>query len=324
MTSTIRLALTRSPYVAVFCLIVVGGLLGVSINIAKMAIGADMSPVTLLFWASLGSGLLLQIVAISRRQAPKINRRTLEYGVVSGLLFAVPNIVALLTIPHIGAGLVSLTLAFPILFTYALALTIGLEVFARGRFLGVLFGLGGAVLLALPKVSSADPLVFWFIAAMTAPVIIAVGNIYRTARWPKGETALSLAPMMLIGGALATILIMTVVGDAGSLIDVPSQTALFLVFAQTAVFTVMYGLYFVLQWLAGPVYLSQIGSIAAVVGVLMAVGLLEEELPLNLPVAAVLIGAGVVLVSWTARRKLPAIRRRVVLAPSADGTSARL
>ncbi|MBO6512173.1 MAG: EamA/RhaT family transporter, partial [Roseibium sp.] len=59
------------------------------------------------------------------------------------------------------------------------------------------------------------------------------------------------------------------------LADVPmvpvsfSDQALALLAAQTAIFTVQYGLYFRLQQTAGPVYLSQIGSVAAVIGLVL-------------------------------------------------------
>ena len=294
---------TRSSPVAIACLLVVGGLLGLSITIAKLATEQGTSPVALLFWASLGSGVVLQVVALAKGQAPRLRWQTFEYGAISGFLFAAPNIVALLAIHHIGAGIVSLTFAFPILFTYVLALVLRLEGFVGTRALGVAFGLCGAVLLVLPKVHATDAAFLWFCFAMAAPVIIAVGNIYRTMRWPVGETSLSLAPLMLIGGAIATLLIMVAAGEGRSLITFPTETALILLGAQTVVFTVMYACYFLLQWLAGPVYLSQIGSVAAVVGGAIAIGLLGEPLPQNMLLAAAFISAGVVLVSRVARTK---------------------
>jgi len=309
MSATSSAVLPRSLSAALACLFIVGGLLGLSINIAKLAVIEGMSPVTMLFWAALGSGILLQFLGFAMKQSPKINSRTIEYGLFSGLLFAIPNIVALLAIRHIGAGLIALTFAFPNLFTYVFALLLKMEIFIPARALGVLFGLAGAVLLAIPRTGADDPAVVWFAVAMTSPVLIALGNIYRTIRWPVGETALSLAPMMLIGGALATLAIMAAFGWGPVLFAVPTHTGLILIGTQTVVFSVMYGLYFVLQRLAGPVYLSQIGSVAAAVGGSIAIGLLGETLPANLPIAAILIGAGVVLVSQTARWMLPRVRR---------------
>ncbi|MEM7446262.1 MAG: DMT family transporter [Pseudomonadota bacterium] len=305
MSSSAAAPQSGSMQAALACLIVVGTLLGLSINIAKLAVSHDLSPIAVLFWAALGSGIALQLFAISKRQTPRLRWRTAEYALASGTLFAVPNMVALLAIGHVGAGVISFTFAFPVLFTYLLALTLRQEKFNGARALGVLFGLAGAALLALPKAVGSDPLILWFAVAMTAPAIIAVGNIYRTMRWPAGETALSLAPLMLIGGAVATLGIMLAAGQGYALIDIPTLSALLLVLAQTAVFTVLYALYFVLQRLGGPVYLSQIGSVAGLVGVSIAIVFLGEAPPPNLFIVAALIGAGVVLVSQINIKWLP-------------------
>ena len=67
--------------------------------------------------------------------------------------------------------------------------------------------------------------------------------------------------------------------------------------AQITIFTFQYGLYFRLQHTAGPVYLSQIGSVAAVIG--LGLGYLAfVEVPNMAKLAAVAaVGAGIVLVS---------------------------
>ena len=57
---------TRSSFAAIACLLVVGGLLGLSLNIAKLAAAEGISPVALLLWASLVSGVMLQIVALAK------------------------------------------------------------------------------------------------------------------------------------------------------------------------------------------------------------------------------------------------------------------
>lgn len=56
-------------------------------------------------------------------------------------------------------------------------------------------------------------------------------------------------------------------------------------------------LYFVLQKLAGPVYLSQIGSVAALVGLALATLLLAEPLSARIAVAAGLVACGIFLVN---------------------------
>ena len=66
---------------------------------------------------------------------------------------------------------------------------------------------------------------------------------------------------------------------------------------QTAIFALLFVLYFVLQKLAGPVYLSQIGSVAALVGLTLATLVLAEPLSMKLLVAAAFVAGGILLVN---------------------------
>lgn len=76
-----------------------------------------------------------------------------------------------------------------------------------------------------------------------------------------------------------------------------SAPAIFLLAGQMAVFAVLYDLYFLLQKTAGPVYLSQIGSVSAVVGVGLAIVLFKEVPTLWDFIATVFVAAGVFLVN---------------------------
>ena len=57
-------------------------------------------------------------------------------------------------------------------------------------------------------------------------------------------------------------------------------------------------LVFILQNLAGTVFLSQIGSVAAITGAAIAIGLLGEQGSLSMLLAALCIVSGVLLVAW--------------------------
>ena len=63
-------------------------------------------------------------------------------------------------------------------------------------------------------------------------------------------------------------------------------------------FAAVYALFFILQKLAGTVFLSQIGSVAAITGAAIAIGLLGEQGSLSMLLAALCIVGGVLLVAW--------------------------
>ncbi len=100
---------------------------------------------------------------------------------------------------------------------------------------------------------------------------------------------------MMFGGALSLLPFVLLIepGQMGELFK--SQDSINLLLIEVAVFAVLYLLYFVLQKLAGPVYLSQIGTVAALSGTSFAVFVLGESAPANLALAAGLVIIGTFL-----------------------------
>lgn len=289
-----------APLLAFGLLVVVGLFIGLTANLVKFATAAGAAPFAFLFWSTLGAGLVLAAAAALGGQLPRANRRTGEYFFMSGLLsLALPNFLIFSAVPHVGAGFAAISFAFPPLYTYALAIAFGLERFRAVRGAGILAALVGVVILAAAKTMSGDSAPVWIAATLLAPVIIAAGNIYRTMRWPQGAGSLSLAPGMLLGAALLLGLASLAATMPLSLPATPA--ALGALTAQIATFSAMYLLYFVLQKVAGPVYLSQIGSVGAISGAAVAILVLDESVPHGLVPAALLIGVGVFLLSKRSR-----------------------
>jgi drug/metabolite transporter (DMT)-like permease len=271
--------------------------LGLTANLAKLATGAGLNPLSFLAWSVIGAAVLLTGVKALTGRLPALTRRRMEYFFVAALVsVAAPNLLFFAAVPHVGAGFVAISIAFPPLYTYAGALALGMERFNTWRALGVVLALAGAALLAIYKFSAPDAATIWILAALIAPVILAVGNLYRTLRWPDGAKPDELAPGML---AAAGVLLLAAVAIPGLTLEVPldrKEPAL-LIAVQALAFAGQYFLFFILQKRGGPVYLSLLGSVAAVVGVPIAVLLLGEAVPEGLAAAAALIAAGIYLVS---------------------------
>jgi drug/metabolite transporter (DMT)-like permease len=279
---------------ALVCLITVGLLLGLTANVVKLAVAGGWQPLPLLFWSTALAGLVLLVAALATGQRPGFSRRHLAYYLICGFFsIAAPNAIGFSAVRHVGAAFVALSLAFPPLLTYLLALPLGLERFRPARAAGVIAGLAGALLLALSKAGEPGAPLFWIFLTLAAPLFIAAGNIYRTLHWPAGATPLSLAPGMLLGGAL---LLAPFSGGDGTVLPVANGAFCFLPL-QVFVFSATYALYFVLQKLAGPVYLSQIGAVGALAGAGIATFLLRESPPALMVPATIAILVGVLLVN---------------------------
>lgn len=296
-----RNIINRAGLYALGCLMLVGTFLALSLVVAKLADGAGAPRLTFLMVAVAGAGVMLTGITALQRQPISLTRRTLEYAIVSGALFALPNALGFLAVRHVGAGFVSLSFAFPILVTWLLAVLLSLERLRPLRLLGVLLGLSGGLILAAAKAGGVDGSQGWVVLVLAMPVVIALGNIYRTLRWPSGAAPVFLAALMMLGGALALLpfALFFEPGQMQALFE--SASAIRLLLVEVAVFSVLYLFYFVLQKLAGPVYLSQIGTVAALVGTLIAVFTLGEALPPNLGLAGVLVALGTILFHRGAR-----------------------
>jgi len=305
MTATDRPdgAVPGYDWLTLACLLATGGFLGLSTNLAKLGAGAGVPALPFLAWSVTGAAVVLLVRTAMTLGLPALTWRTAEYFVAAGFVtFAAPNLILFAAVPHVGAGFAALVLAFPPLFTYVGALLLGIEKFDPARALGVALALAGAGVLAVYKFAAPDAATGWIASTLAVPILLAIGNLYRTLRWPPGASADQLAPGML---AACAVMLLGFGVVTGTPLDFPGSgttQSYVLIAVQAAAFAILYVIYFVLQKRGGPVYLSLIGSVAAVVGVPLAVLLLGETWPSGIVVAAGLIGAGIWLVTGIRRR----------------------
>lgn len=281
-------------YVAPLILLLAGLLLAISTNLAKVALEIGFTPLSYLVWSLAGASLLLTSISYLRGQSIQLNRQTVEYFVVSGFLTtAATNLIFFSAVRHMGVNFVALMMALPPLLTYAGALLLRLERFCWWRLMGVNLALVGIVVLVMQKWTSpnADPA--WILITLTGPILLAIGNLYRTHRWPPGASAESLAPGMLLS-ALAMLVIFSLLH--GRPLNIPSEAtnAMTLVGVQALTFAGQFLLLFALQKLGGPVLLSLMGGVSAIFGVPIAVILLEETIAPVFLVSALFVVAGII------------------------------
>lgn len=280
------------------CLLAGGLLLGVSTNLAKYAGQIGLTPIAFLFWSLTGASIILLVIALIRYELPPLSIRSFEYYFVAALVSVVgSNLIFFSAIPHVGAGFVALIIALPPLLTYLGALALRMERFQTVRALGVVAALVGAGVLAANKFSAPDASVFWILLALCGPVLLAIGNIYRTLRWPENASPNALAPGMLV---MAVILlgIISMLPDFSLVVSLADFRSFALIIVQACIFAGQFLLLFLLQKTGGPVLLSLLGSVGAVVGVPVAVFLQGESPPDGLILGASLIALGVALVTW--------------------------
>lgn len=279
--------------VALGSLLGCGMLLGVTANLAKVATGIGITPLAYLTWSLSGAALLLLIHTYFRGHATKVNRRSLEYYIIAGFLStAGSNLIFFNAVPHLGVSFIALMFSLPPLLTYVGALTLGMERFCWWRASGVVLALLGTTVLVIKQWNAPGVDPFWVSVALLGPILLAMGNIYRTRRWPPEASAESLAPGMLVGALL--ILFLTAFLFSWSLsIPADSANVWLMIATQAIIFAAQFLLLFVLQKTGGPVFLSLAGGVGAVFAVPIAMVLLAEPLLPGLLPSAVLIAAGI-------------------------------
>lgn len=297
---------SANPRRALAYLLAGGVLLGVATNLAKLAGDLGLPALAFLTWSQVGAALLL--VGYARRAGawPQLTPAALSYFAVTGLVsVAAPNLALFAAIPRVGAAFGGLSLALPPLLTYAGALALGVDGFSWVRIGGVVAAIAGAIVLASYKLSGGEVNGAWIGIVLVAPVSLAIGNLYRTVRWPTGASPEALAPGMASAGALLLLLTGGVAGLGtwlpGTLtlaFDATKPPLFGLVVAQALVFALQTVILFRLQQTGGPTYLSLLGSVGALVGVPIAVSVLGEDWPAGLALGGGLITVGVLALTY--------------------------
>ena len=280
------------------CLLAGGALIGISTNLAKYAGEIGLTPLAFLFWSITGAAVILFIYALLRRELPPLNKSILSYYFVAALVsVAGSNLIFFSAIPHVGASFVALIISLPPLLTYLAAIVLRIEPFTKLRALGVIAALAGAGILAARKFSAPDASVFWIVLTLCGPVLLAIGNIYRTLYWPANLSASALAPGMLIA-ASGLLALVSIVPHYSLAVPMTALLPFGVIVLQAFVFAAQFLLLFLLQKTGGPVLLSLLGAVGAVVGVPVAIFLQNESPPEGLILGASLIALGVILVTY--------------------------
>jgi drug/metabolite transporter (DMT)-like permease len=159
---------------------------------------------------------------------------------------------------------------------------------------GVAVGFAGAMLVASARGQAGQNVDWhWAMVGLLIPLSLAAGNVYRTLDWPKDANLLWLAVGSNALSALCLIALSIITGDIATaplLLAIPG-----LVVAQVAASALMFALFFRLQAVGGPVTLSQIGTVAAAVGVMIGTFGFGERYALTVWSGVALIAVGISL-----------------------------
>ncbi|MBW8907811.1 MAG: DMT family transporter [Mesorhizobium sp.] len=265
---------------AIGLLVVTGGLLGMTLPFGKLATAAGVPAMVWAFVISLGAGGVLLLALLLRGERVRLTPHKLRYFFITAAIsYAIPNLLMFSAIPHLGAGYTGIMFTLSPVVTLVFSILLGVR---RPNLLGVVgiaVGFVGAVMVALTRGEAGQPAdYFWVAIGLLIPVSLATGPIELAV-----GSHLASATLLLIG-------ILTLLGwhAFAPLAGVP-----LVVIAQVASASAMFAFFFRLQAVGGPVYLSQIGYVAAAVGLFAGTLFLGEHYQLLTWAGAAIITAGV-------------------------------
>ncbi|MER9399607.1 DMT family transporter [Mesorhizobium sp. M0615] len=284
-------------------LVVTGGLLGLTLPFAKLATAAGVSAMVWAFVISFGAGGVLLCALLANGERMRLTPHRLRYFFITAAVsYAVPNLLMFSAIPHLGAGYTGIMFTLSPVITLVFSILLGVRLPNMLGSIGIAVGFIGAVMVAVTRGEAGQPAdFFWVLVGLLIPVSLAAGNIYRTVDWPEGTGPIELA----VGSHLAsaTLLLVGILVLFGLSAFAPLGAVPLVVVAQVASASAMFAFFFRLQAVGGPVYLSQIGYVAAAVGLFAGTIFLGEHYQLLTWAGAVIITIGVIITTKAQSQK---------------------
>jgi drug/metabolite transporter (DMT)-like permease len=281
-----------------------GAALAAIAPLSKLAMQADLNPFLWTGLTSLIPSLVMALFAFRGSAAWK-SISLWRFGFTSGI-FAnlIPSTLILFAVPHIGSGIAGLMFALSPVVTAVLSIALRVRPPSASLLVAVALGFVGAIIIVLARGQFTLPgASIWLFAALLIPVSLAIGNVFRTARWPEGAKPLEVS--VVANASVAGVQLPLAYAYGGGLDFNSIFNHIDISLAQWIFALAQMSLFFRLQWIGGPTYLSQIGYVAAAISLAVGVGLLGEFYPMQVWLGAALIIAGIGASAWEAIRSKP-------------------
>ena len=265
--------------------------------LGKIAVSSGHQPFGLIFWQLVICTLLLGGITLIQRRPVPLNRQTLQFALIVALIGTIiPNSTFYYAVAHLPAGIMSIIISTVPLVSFPLALALGMDRFSAARLTGLLLGLAGVALIALPNSSLPEAGMAAFIPiALIGPLFYAMESNY-VARC--GTAGMGAVQAMFLASAVGVILSLPLALTSGHWVNpvagfAAPEAALV---ASSLIHALAYSAYVWLAARAGAVFAAQTGYIVTGTGVVWAMLLLGETYSGWVWAALALLLAGLTLV----------------------------
>lgn len=270
-----------------------GSLIGLGFVLAKLLLNGGLAQTTMAFIQVVGAAAVMFAVMRIQGASLPANRTTARYFMISASIGVLAGpLLGNWVMARIPSGTFTLLLTLSPMFTALLSAGLDRRWPERHTLAGSALGLIGAALVLLPGAEAFRPeQALAMSVAVGVPLLLAIGNVYRSRRWPSDLAAPAAASGTLLTQALVLASIALPAGvDVSSL---QSSTLLLVLLIITTVAGNLAGS--VLQKTAGPTAYSQIGYVIALTGVAASSFVFGEQLGVLFWPGLFLVFSGVLL-----------------------------
>ncbi len=289
----------KSVEQSLFILLLLGFIWGSSYVFARYIEQHGVPVLNYTFWQTLGPCLVSMIYLLFRGISWSAFTKYWRYFLVTAILgIVIPNTNLYALAVKIPSNILAIVVNISSLIIYPLALFFRLEEFRWIRFLSVLLGLLGIMLVVLPTSAiSSVHFTLWIALALITPLGFALCAIYITRYRPPDVDSVTLSTGMLLFASV--ILLPFVLLFHPQQFWIPINFVGGLMLLHTVFSAIGYILLFILLKLAGPVYYSLVDGVVIIIGTFWAWVVFGEKLNDWLILAIVLIVSAILLMSWS-------------------------
>ncbi len=287
-------------------LVVLGVGWGSTQPLGKIAASTGIGPFALTFWQLAICVAVLGCVTLIRGRGLKFTGEALRfYLVVAALGTVISGYTFYVSVTHLPAGIMSIIISTVPLMAFPMALALGLDRFAVRRMLGLLLGVAGVALIALPQSSLPDPaMVAYLPLAMLGPLCYALEGTFVSRYGMAG-----MDPVQAMFGAslVGLVLCLPLVLATGQWVDPlagfgRAEGALVL---SSVLHGMIYATYVGLAARAGAVFATQTAYVVTASGLIWAMAILGERFSHWIWAALVVMLLGLMLVKPRLAAKAP-------------------
>jgi drug/metabolite transporter (DMT)-like permease len=264
--------------------------------LGKIATESGAGPLGLIFWQSVVCVIILGAISLARGRGLVFTREaTVFYVVVALLGTLLPGMTFYISVERLPAGIMSIIISTIPLMAFPMALALRMERFDGLRLLGLMVGLGGVALIALPRASLPDPgMVAFLPLALMGPLLYALEATFVARYGTAGMDAVQAMFGVSVLAMVVTLPLMLATGQGYVPWPVGRPEAALI--GSSALHGLLYATYVWLASRAGSVFASQSTYLVTGSGVLWAMVILGERFSPLVWLALVVMLAGVALV----------------------------